>query len=114
MDLLRLIGGSIQLPSMEQDRRKQAFLPKSINELSVKPRESKSEHYVGGRITLTNPSKMERPPLNSLHREPVGLMPLRQHRCDVRRHPEKSRLMLPLLKRCLQLVLLTLSIQDAP
>ena len=102
MDLLRLIGGSIQLPSMEQDRRQQTFLPKPIYRLSVKPRESKSEHNVGGRITRTNPCKMERPLLCSLQREPVGLMPIRQHRCDIRRHPEKIRLMLPPLKRCLQ------------
>ena len=109
MDFLRLIGGSIQLPSMEQDRRQQAFLPKPFNQLSVKPRESKSEHNVGGRITRTNPVKMERPLFCSLHREAVGLMPIRQHRCDIRLHPEKSCLLLPPLKRCLQLVLLTLA-----
>ena len=66
MDLLRLIGGSIQLPYMEQDRRPQTFHPKSINELSVKPRESKSEHNVGCRITRTNPGGMDRPLLCSL------------------------------------------------
>ena len=97
-----------KLPYMEQDRRQQTFLPKSINELSVKPRESKSERNVGCRITRTNPGGMDRPLLCSLHREPIGLMPIRQHRCDIRRHSVKSRLMLPPLKCSLKPMPLTL------
>ena len=107
MDLLRFIGGSIHLPSMEQAQ--------SIDELSVKPCESKSEHNVGRRITRTNPGGMDRPLLCSLHGEPIGLMPIRQHRCDIRRHSEKSRLMLPHLKCSLKPMPLTLCpIQGAP
>ena len=108
MDLLRPIGGSIHLSSMEQDRRQQTFLPKSIDELPVKPRESKSEHNVGCRITRTNPGGMDRSLLCSVHLEPNCLMPIRQHRCDIRRHSEKSRLMLPSLKCSLKPMPLTL------
>ena len=79
----------------------------SDSSAEVKPRESKSEHNVGW-ITRTNPGGMDRPLLCSLHREPIGLMPIRHHRCDIRRHSEKSRLMLPPLKCSLKPMPLTL------
>ena len=63
------------MPTVEQDRKQQTFLPKPLNQLSVKQSDSKCEHDVGDGVTRTNLREMERPILCSLHRKPVGLMP---------------------------------------
>ena len=74
----------------------------------MKSSESEGEHDVRRRIPRLNSRGVNRTFLGTLHCEPVGLVPISQHRRDVGRHPNKSSLALaPLLYR-LQVQLFTL------
>ena len=63
VDLFELVGGSVHLPCLEQDRGQQILLPEPLYQLSVKPSESEGEHDICSRI----PSSNSRSPWRGAH-----------------------------------------------